>query len=71
MRREIIGIFLFFFVIFTLISLLSYSPADPSIHSAGTGARVQNLFGVVRAGLAGLIDRTLSGWGFLGSRPVC
>jgi len=31
MRREIIGIFLFFFVIFTLISLLSYSrgPVDP------------------------------------------
>jgi S-DNA-T family DNA segregation ATPase FtsK/SpoIIIE len=46
MRREIIGIFLFFFVIFTLISLLSYHPADPSI-SAGTGGRVHNLFGVV------------------------
>jgi S-DNA-T family DNA segregation ATPase FtsK/SpoIIIE len=55
MRREIIGIFLFFFVIFTLISLLSYSPADPSIHSAGAGARVQNLFGVVGAHLAGLL----------------
>jgi len=55
MRREIIGIFLFFFVIFTLISLLSYHPADPSIHSVGTGGRVYNLFGVVGAHLAGLL----------------
>ena len=54
MRREIIGIFIFFFVIFTLISLLSYHPTDPSIHSAG-GGRVQNLFGVVGAHLAGLL----------------
>jgi S-DNA-T family DNA segregation ATPase FtsK/SpoIIIE len=55
MRREITGIFIFFFVIFTLISLLSYHPADPSIHSAGGGGRVQNLFGVVGAHLAGLL----------------
>jgi len=55
MRREIVGIFLFFFVIFTLISLLSYSPADPSIHSAGTGGRVHNLFGFVGAHLAGFL----------------
>ncbi len=55
MRREIVGIFLFFFVVFTLISLLSYSPADPSIHSAGSGGRVHNLFGVVGAHLAGLL----------------
>jgi S-DNA-T family DNA segregation ATPase FtsK/SpoIIIE len=55
MRREIIGIFLFFFVIFTLISLLSYHPADPSIHSIGAGGRVHNLFGVVGAHLAGFL----------------
>ncbi len=55
MRREIIAISLFFFVIFSLISLLSYSPADPSIHSAGSGGRVQNLFGLVGAQLAGLL----------------
>jgi S-DNA-T family DNA segregation ATPase FtsK/SpoIIIE len=55
MRREIVGIFLFFFVIFTLISLLSFHPADPSIHSAGGGGRVQNLFGVVGAHLAGAL----------------
>ena len=47
--------FAFFFVVFTLISLLSYSPADPSIHSAGSGGRVHNLFGVVGAHLAGLL----------------
>ncbi len=34
MRKEIIGIFLFFLVILTLASLLSYSPEDPSIHNA-------------------------------------
>ncbi len=55
MRREIIAISLFFFVIFSLISLLSYSPTDPSIHSAGSGGRVQNLFGLVGAQLAGLL----------------
>jgi S-DNA-T family DNA segregation ATPase FtsK/SpoIIIE len=55
MRREILGIFLFFFVIFTLISLLSYSPADPAMNTAGSGARVQNLFGVVGAHLAGIL----------------
>ena len=55
MRREIVGIFLFFFVIFTLISLLSYSPADPSIHSAGAAGRIHNLFGFVGAHLAGFL----------------
>jgi S-DNA-T family DNA segregation ATPase FtsK/SpoIIIE len=55
MRREIIGIFIFFFVIFTLISLLSYHPADPSIHSTGSGGRVHNLFGFVGAHVAGLL----------------
>ncbi|MBW2100573.1 MAG: DNA translocase FtsK 4TM domain-containing protein, partial [Deltaproteobacteria bacterium] len=32
MRKEIIGIFLLFFVLLIFISLLSYSPADPSIN---------------------------------------
>jgi S-DNA-T family DNA segregation ATPase FtsK/SpoIIIE len=63
MRREIIGIFIFFFVIFTLISLLSYHPADPSIHSTGSGGRAHNLFGVVGAHLAGL----LIGWVGMGA----
>ncbi|MBT8374433.1 MAG: DNA translocase FtsK 4TM domain-containing protein, partial [Deltaproteobacteria bacterium] len=34
MRKEIIGILLFFVVIFTLISLVSYSPKDPSLFHA-------------------------------------
>ena len=55
MRREIIGIFLFFLVIFTLISLVSYSPRDPSIHNAGAVAQIHNLFGWVGAQAAGLM----------------
>jgi len=45
MRKEIIGILLFFLVIFMLGSLLSYSPADPSIHNAKVLGSTHNLFG--------------------------
>ncbi len=45
MRKEIIGILLFFLVIFMLGSLLSYSPADPSIHNAKALGSTHNLFG--------------------------
>lgn len=55
MRKELVGIFLFFLVIFTLISLLSYSPADPSIHNATISNDIHNLFGVFGAHLAGLL----------------
>jgi S-DNA-T family DNA segregation ATPase FtsK/SpoIIIE len=56
MRKEIIGILLFFLVIFTLISLISYHHADPSInHSAGTSAGVHNLFGTLGAQVAGAL----------------
>jgi len=55
MRKEILGIFLFFLVIFTLISLLSYHHADPSIHNAGAIGRVHNLFGTVGAHTAGFL----------------
>jgi len=55
MRKEIIGIFLFFLVIFTLISLLSYSPDDPSIHSAKAGKQIHNLFGILGAHLSGAL----------------
>ena len=44
MRKEIFGILLFFLVIFTLISLLSYSPADPSINNAKATGQINNLF---------------------------
>ena len=53
MRKEIVGIFLFFLVIFTLISLLSYSPDDPSIHSSGAGGKIHNLFGILGAHVSG------------------
>lgn len=55
MRREIIGILLFALVIFTLISLLSYSPADPSVHHARAGGQIHNLFGVFGAHMAGIL----------------
>jgi S-DNA-T family DNA segregation ATPase FtsK/SpoIIIE len=55
MRKEIIGIFLFFLVIFTLISLLSYHHADPSIHNVGAAGPVHNLFGKVGALVSGVL----------------
>ena len=55
MRREIIGIVLFFLVIFSLISLVSYSPADPSIHNTGTTKEIHNLFGPTGAYLSGFL----------------
>ena len=55
MRKEIIGIFLFFLVIFTLGSLLSYSPEDPSIHNARAAGSVHNLFGIFGAHVSGIL----------------
>ena len=55
MRKEIIGIFCFFLVIFTLISLLSFSPNDPSIHNAKATGEIHNLFGLLGAHLAGIL----------------
>ena len=55
MRKEIYGIILFFLVIFTLISLISYSPLDPSINHVGAAGQVHNLFGFVGAHVAGLL----------------
>jgi S-DNA-T family DNA segregation ATPase FtsK/SpoIIIE len=55
MRKEIIGIILFFLVIFTLISLLSYSPQDPSINNARATGDIQNLFGIFGAHVSGTL----------------
>jgi S-DNA-T family DNA segregation ATPase FtsK/SpoIIIE len=55
MRKEIIGIFLFFLVIFTLISLVSFSPDDPSIHNAKAAVSIHNLFGVLGAQVSGAL----------------
>ena len=55
MRKEIIGLSLFFLVIFSLISLLSYDPADPSIHNAKAAGDIHNAFGLLGAHLAGFL----------------
>lgn len=51
MRKEIIGILLFFLLVFVLVSLVSYHPQDPSLNNA-TAGNAKNLFGVVGAYLA-------------------
>ena len=53
MRKEIIGICLFFLVIFTLISLVSYNPADPSVNHAAGSSQIHNLFGKFGAHVSG------------------
>jgi S-DNA-T family DNA segregation ATPase FtsK/SpoIIIE len=55
MRREITGILLFFLVILTLVSLLSYSPADPSINNARAAGHIHNFFGLFGAHLADIL----------------
>ena len=55
MRKEIYGIILFFLVIFTLVSLLSFSPADPSINNARAAGQIHNLFGIFGAHVSGLL----------------
>jgi S-DNA-T family DNA segregation ATPase FtsK/SpoIIIE len=55
MRKEIFGIILFFLVIFTLISLLSYSPTDPSINNSRAAGQIHNLFGILGAHLSGFL----------------
>ena len=55
MRKEIAGIFLFFLLIFTLMSLLSYSAADPSVFNSKSVREIQNLFGLLGAYLAGTL----------------
>ncbi len=55
MRKEIIGILLSFLIIFTLVSLLSFSPDDPSVHHARAEGEINNLFGWVGAHLSGMI----------------
>jgi DNA segregation ATPase FtsK/SpoIIIE, S-DNA-T family len=52
MRKEIIGILLFFLLVFVLVSLVSYHPQDPSLNNATAGNHIENLFGLVGAYLA-------------------
>jgi S-DNA-T family DNA segregation ATPase FtsK/SpoIIIE len=55
MRKEVVGICLFFLVILTLISLVSYSPLDPSINHATETGHIHNLFGIFGAHVAGML----------------
>jgi S-DNA-T family DNA segregation ATPase FtsK/SpoIIIE len=56
MKKEIIGILFFFMVVFSLISLLSFDPADPCLFfNVGAAGNVHNLFGVVGANFAGIL----------------
>ncbi len=55
MRKEIFGILFFLLLIFTLVSLVSYSPLDPSFHHVGTAKPIHNLFGLIGAHLAGFL----------------
>ena len=52
MRKEIIGILLFFLLVFVLVSLVSYHPQDPSLNNATAGNHIENLFGLVGSYLA-------------------
>ncbi len=56
MKKEIIGILFFFMVVFSLISLMSFDPGDPSLffNAGGTGP-IKNLFGVFGANFAGIL----------------
>ena len=55
MRKEIIGTVLFFLVILTLVSLISYSPTDPSLNHSGAEGEVRNLFGMMGSYLSGFL----------------
>ncbi len=55
MKREIVAISLFFMIFLIMISLLSYNPADPSIHNARATGHIHNLFGLVGSNIAGLL----------------
>lgn len=52
MRKEIIGTILFFLVVLTLVSLLSYHVEDPSLFHIGAEGQAKNLFGSLGSYLA-------------------
>jgi S-DNA-T family DNA segregation ATPase FtsK/SpoIIIE len=55
MKKEISATLLFFLVILTLVSLLSYHSGDPSLNHVGSRGEVHNLFGQLGAQLSGLL----------------
>ena len=61
LRREIPGIILLAIAIFTMLSLISYHPSDPSLnvaHTAGAHA-IHNLGGIVGSYLSDLLLQVL------------
>jgi len=63
MRKELTGLFLFFLVIFTIASLLSYSPADPAFNNAKEVGHYNNLFGMLGAYVADILIKLMFGLG--------
>ncbi|MBF0572760.1 MAG: DNA translocase FtsK [Desulfamplus sp.] len=56
MKKELIAILILFFVVLTSLSLLSYSPLDPSInHQSFSSENIHNIFGVVGSHLSGIL----------------
>ncbi len=57
MKKEITGILFAFLVVLTTISLVSYSPVDPSVNTRmfANHNHIQNSFGLVGAHLSGLL----------------
>jgi S-DNA-T family DNA segregation ATPase FtsK/SpoIIIE len=53
MRKELIGIMLFFLVIFTLFSLFSFDPKDTFFHHSGINTQIHNFFGYAGATVSG------------------
>ncbi|MDY6825414.1 MAG: DNA translocase FtsK [Thermodesulfobacteriota bacterium] len=60
MKKELGGILVFFLVILTLVSLLTYSAVDPSLNHTGGSAKINNFFGPLGAHTAGFL---LGGFG--------
>ncbi|MDM8516144.1 DNA translocase FtsK 4TM domain-containing protein [Desulfobacterales bacterium HSG16] len=55
MRKEFFAIFITFIVIFLIVSLISYSPTDPSVHNASSDEQIRNSFGIIGAHFAGFL----------------
>lgn len=53
-RREIFALFLFLLVVLTGLSLISYTPSDPSLFSTGSG-KVHNYAGLIGSYLSSLL----------------
>jgi len=53
MRKELIGILLFFLVVFTLFSLFSFDPKDFFFHHSGVNTQIHNFFGYAGATVSG------------------